>query len=178
MRAQGALSTTTTIHIIDIPDGIGADRQTVSAEGKNLTQDQPGIPGGSTEINGRSTSNYKSSVTRSPATRIDGRSAAGKRVRDLFKGLMERLDSPDDIVIQSDILALVELKVMAEAARLRILEGKDQNTNGLVRLENLVRRAEARVGLAPGSTTPEDPDAYRYGGLFVTDDDDAEESAQ
>jgi hypothetical protein len=115
-----------------------------------MTPDQPGIDGGSGSMTGRSTSKYKSSVTRSPAARIDGRSAAGKRIRDLFRALADRLGNPDDIVAQADILCLAELKVMAEAARLRILEGKDQNTNGLIRLENMIRRSEVRVGLEPG----------------------------
>jgi hypothetical protein len=135
-----------------------------------MTSDQAGITTGSAPMTGRSGSNYKSSVTRSPSTRIDGRSAAGRRIRDLYGQLMQRLNQPADIMVQADIMALVELKVAAEAARLRLLEGKDQNTNGLVRLENLVRRAEARVGLVPGgASTDEDPDAYRYGGLFIED---------
>jgi hypothetical protein len=80
-----------------------------------------------------------------------------------------RLNQPADIMVQADIMALVELKVAAEAARLRLLEGKDQNTNGLVRLENLVRRAEARVGLEPGAGAKVDPPDWRD--LFVDDDE-------
>jgi hypothetical protein len=149
-----------------------------------LTSDQAGINGGSpadrSKITGRSPAGFRSAVTRSPAGRLDGRSSTGKRVRDLYDALLVRLKQPADIMVQADIMALVELKVAAEAARLRLLEGKDQNTNGLVRLENLVRRAEARVGLVPGGTsTDDDPDAYRYGGLFIEDEvDDAEEATR
>jgi hypothetical protein len=70
-------------------------------------------------------------------------------VRDLYRALMTRLDNPEDVVVQSDILALAELKTAAEIARANLLEGKVQSSNELVRLENLVRRAEARVGLEP-----------------------------
>jgi hypothetical protein len=139
--------------------------------------DQPGITGRSAADNGRSRSDYRSSVTRSPAGRLDGRSAAGKRVRDLYRALMTRLNEPADIVTQADIMALAELKVAAEVARVRLLE-KDQSSNECVRLENLVRRAEARVGLVPGISSAEQQcDPYGYGGLFVDDDDDAEEPA-
>ena len=135
-----------------------------------MSSDQPGITSGSLANDGRSRADYRSSVTRSPAARLDGRSAAGKRVRDLFRALMVRLNEPADIMVQADIMALVELKVAAETARARLLEGKDQNTNGLVRLENLVRRAEARVGLEPGAATKAEPGTWED--LFVEELDE------
>jgi hypothetical protein len=138
--------------------------------------DQPGIPAGSGSTSAPSRSNYRSAVTRSPAGRIDGRSAAGKRVRDLFRGLMERLDNPADIVMQADILALAELKVAAEASRKRLLEGHDQSANNTVRLENMIRRSEVRVGLVPGATSAGEETDYRYGGLFVDDVPDEAET--
>jgi hypothetical protein len=138
-----------------------------------MPSDQPGIDGQSAAINGRSPPNYRSSTTRSPTGRLDGRSAAGKRVRDLFNGLMERLGHPPDIVMQADILALAELKVAAEASRKRLLEGQDPSANNTVRLENMIRRSEIRVGLAPATTSPDqESDTYKYGALFVDDDDD------
>jgi hypothetical protein len=73
---------------------------------------------------------------------------------------MTRLGDPSDILVQADILALTELKVAAEAARLRVIEGKDQSSNECVRLENLVRRAEARVGLEPGAATKTEPGTW------------------
>jgi hypothetical protein len=142
-----------------------------------MPTDQPGINGGSAAdrpaITGRSSAGYRSAVTRSPAARLDGRSPTGKRIRDLYAALTERLNQPADIMVQADIMALVELKVAAEAARLRLLEGKDQNTNGLVRLENLVRRAEARVGLEAGAGTKVDPPDWRD--LLPDDEEDEEQ---
>jgi hypothetical protein len=121
-------------------------------------------------MTGRLASNYKSSVTRSPSTRIDGRSAVGKRVRDLFKGLMKRLNEPADITIQADVLALAELKTSAEVARADLLENRVSSSNELVRLENLVRRAEARVGLEAGAGAKVEPPDWRD--LLVGDQDD------
>jgi hypothetical protein len=64
------------------------------------------------------------------------------------------------------------LKVAAEMARARLLEGKDQSSNEIVRLENLCRRAAASVGLEP-STGSSEPDSHSpYGGLFIDDDDE------
>lgn len=119
-------------------------------------------------MTGRSRSDYRSSVTRSPATRIDGRSAAGKRIRDLFRALMVRLNEPADIMVQADILALAELKTAAEVARVRLLE-KGQNSNECVRLENLTRRAELRLGLEPGAASKTEPGDWRD--LFTDDDE-------
>jgi hypothetical protein len=129
----------------------------------------------------RQTPGYRSAVTARPEARLNGNSPAGRRVRDLYRGLMQRLDSPADITMQAAVLALSELLTAAENARANLLEGRVQSSNELVRLENLVRRAEIRVGLVPGAlSTQQDPDAYRYGGLFIDDDgdDDAEEPAQ
>jgi hypothetical protein len=133
------------------------------------SNNQPGINGGSSEISGRSTSNYLSIISRRPASRLNGRSAAGKRIRDLFKALMKRLNQPTDPLIVADCLALVELKTAAEIARANLLEGKVSSSNELVRLENLVRRAEVRVGLVPGAATAGEETDYRFGGLFIDD---------
>lgn len=123
-------------------------------------------------MTGRSASNYKSSVTRSPSTRIDGRSSVGKRIRDLYGQLMQRLNQPADIMVQADIMALVELKVAAEIARSNLLTGKVSSSNELVRLENLVRRTEARVGLEPGAGMKVDPPDWRD---LIPDDDEEDE---
>jgi hypothetical protein len=124
-------------------------------------------------ITGRSTPDYRSAITSSPAARLDGRSAIGRRVADLFKALMTRLGNPVDIVIQADITALAELKAAAETARVRLLKGESQDTNGLVRLENLVRRAEARVGLEPATAVKEEPS---WQDIFIEEQEPAEAS--
>jgi hypothetical protein len=140
-----------------------------------MPENDPGITGGSAEISGRSTPNYQSIITRRPAGRLNGRSAAGKRIRDLFRALMTRLNEPSDPLIVADFLALVELKTAAEIARANLLEGKVQSSNELVRLENLVRRAEARVGLEPSAATKTEPADWRD--LSFAEEDDDEQPA-
>ena len=120
-----------------------------------------------TPIDARLIADYRSAITSAPAARLDGRSAIGRRVRDLFKALMARLGDPSDIVAQADIMALAELKAAAETARVCLLKGEKQNTNEIVRLENLVRRAEARVGLEPATAAKEETN---WQDLFIGDD--------
>jgi hypothetical protein len=138
-----------------------------------MPENDPGTTGRSAEISGRSTSNYLSIISRRPEARLNGRSAAGKRIRDLFRALMTRLNQPTDPLIVADCLALVELKTAAEIARANLLEGKVSSSNELVRLENLVRRAEARVGLEAGAGAKVDPPDWRD--LLPDDEEDEEQ---
>jgi hypothetical protein len=115
---------------------------------------------------------YRSAITARPEARLDGNSAVGRRIRDLFKGLMERLGNPTDVIVVADVLAWAELKAAAEVARARLLEGNGTSSNECVRLENLVRRAAASVGLEPSTGSSEPDSVSLYGGLFI--DDNAE----
>jgi hypothetical protein len=117
----------------------------------------------------RQTSGFRSAVTARPERRLNGNSPAGRRVRDLYAGLMQRLEAPTDITIQAAVLALSELLTAAENARANLLNGKVSSSNELVRLENLVRRAEIRVGLVPGAPTAGEETDNRFGGLFIED---------
>ena len=125
----------------------------------------------------RQTPGFRSAVTARPERRLNGNSPAGRRVRDLYAGLMQRLDSPTDITKQAAVLALAELLTAAENARADLLEGRVKSSNELVRLENLVRRAEIRVGLVPGSNSVGEETDYRFGGLFVDIPDENAEPA-
>jgi hypothetical protein len=117
----------------------------------------------------RQTSGFRSAVTARPEARLNGNSPAGRRIRDLYRGLMARLSEPADVTVQAAVLALAELLTAAENARANLLTGKVSSSNELVRLENLVRRAEIRVGLVPGAAAAGEEADYRYGGLFVED---------
>jgi hypothetical protein len=128
---------------------------------KRTAKDTPTSP--------KRTAGYRSAITSRPAARLDGNSAVGRRVRDLFRAIMTRLDEPADPLIVADCLALAELKTAAEVARVNLLE-KGQSSNECVRLENLVRRAEVRVGLEAGAGAKVDPPDWRD--LLVGDQDD------
>jgi hypothetical protein len=142
-----------------------------------MPENDPGITGGSTEINGKSPANYRSIITRRPASRLNGRSAAGKRVKDLFKAIMTRLGDPyDDVIVVADALAWSELKAASEVARARLLEGDTKSSTEVVRIENLCRRAAVSVGLesAVGEAAPMSL-ADKLAGLgyaLPSDDDD------
>jgi hypothetical protein len=132
-----------------------------STDGKGM----PNVPA----KNPKRTPGYRSAITARPEARLDGNSPVGRRVRDLFRALMERLGNPTDVIIVADVLALAELKAAAEVARVRLLE-KGQNSNECVRLENLTRRAEARVGLELGAGAKVDAPDWRD--LLVGDRDE------
>ena len=122
---------------------------------EKMMPDQPGIAADGASIEGRLRPDWRSAITSAPATRLDGRSAVGRRVRDLYRALMVRLNEPADIVVQADVLAWAELKAAAEVARADLLGGTGRSSNECVRLENLTRRAAATVGLEPGAAEVE-----------------------
>jgi hypothetical protein len=57
------------------------------------------------------------------ATRANGRSARGRRVRDLFRALIDRLGSgPHDAQTEADALEIAELTVLCEDIRTELAE--------------------------------------------------------
>jgi hypothetical protein len=63
---------------------------------------------------------------------------------------MAALGSPEDVVTQASILAAAELKVAAEDARKRTLDGAG-DADALVRIENLAHRAERKLRIKPAN---------------------------
>jgi len=120
----------------------------------------------------RQTAGFRSALTARPEARLNGNSPVGRRVRDLFKALMTRLGDPVDVVVVADVLAWAELKAAAEVARADLLEGKGRSSNECVRLENLVRRAAASVGLEPTAGSSDSDSDTLYGGLFIDDNEE------
>jgi hypothetical protein len=98
-----------------------------------------------------------SATTNDPlSARTDRNTARGRRIADLFRGYMAALGNPSDAITQANILTAAELKVAAEDARKRLLNGEGADVDGLVRLENLAHRAERKLGvkLQPRDATP------------------------
>jgi hypothetical protein len=79
----------------------------------------------------------RSRVTNSPAKHVSGRTAVGRRVRDLYAALMESVGNPTDVLIAADVLRVAELRTAAEDLRARVLAGNGGDPADLVRLENL-----------------------------------------
>jgi hypothetical protein len=57
---------------------------------------------------------------------------------------MTRYGQPADVVTVAEVLALAELKVLAEGERAKLLNGKGDQTD-LTRLEHLIRHREQRL---------------------------------
>jgi hypothetical protein len=79
--------------------------------------------------------------------RVNGNSAAGRRIRDIYRALMRELDNPTDTLIAAKVLHAAELCVAVEAQRLRAARGEDVNLDALVRLSNAADRAVRRLRL-------------------------------
>ena len=98
-----------------------------------------------------------SATTNDPvAARTSLNTARGRRIADLFRAFMVALNNPSDAITQANVLAAAELKVAAEDARKRLLDGTGGDADALVRLENLAHRAERKLGLRfqPHDPTP------------------------
>ena len=87
----------------------------------------------------------RSRTTNDPVKHISGKTAAGRRVRDLYAALMDGIGNPTDVLIAADVLRVAELRTAAEDMRARVLAGNGGDPADLVRLENLAHRAGRRL---------------------------------
>jgi hypothetical protein len=83
-------------------------------------------------------------ATNSPLAGLKLRTATGRRVRDLYQGLMAKLDL-DDIAIRAAVRRAADLQVLSEQHRARMLNGEAHDQETLVRLENMVSRSMREV---------------------------------
>jgi hypothetical protein len=104
-----------------------------------------------TDRTGTALPRWRSATTTDPlAARTNGHTAQGKRIRDLYRALTQRIGDPTDVLAQADVLRAAELRVAAEELRAKVLHGEPCEPDALVRLENLANRAERRLSkLAP-----------------------------
>jgi hypothetical protein len=112
--------------------------------------DRPSIAGRSaadrTATAGRSRAT-RAGTTNNPLSRADGRTAQGRRTRDLYRSFAAALGNPDDTGTLALILVAAELIVVAENARRDHLLGGNPALAGVVSVENLAARALKRLGL-------------------------------
>jgi hypothetical protein len=80
--------------------------------------------------------------------RVNRRTAKGRRIADVYHAYLAALGNPTDAIMQANVLTAAELKVAAEEARKRLLDGNG-DADALVRLENLAHRAEGKLGIKP-----------------------------
>jgi hypothetical protein len=92
----------------------------------------------------------RSAVTNGPMRRTSGNTAAGRRVRDLYRAFLQHMTNPADTIAQANALNAAELTVAAENARTKLLAGQG-DIEQIVRLENLANRAVRRLGIKPGT---------------------------
>jgi hypothetical protein len=79
--------------------------------------------------------------------RLNGNTAAGRRVRDLYRAFIGSMGNPTDTLSQANALHAAELAVAVEQQRLAAARGEPVDLNALVRLSNLADRAVGRLHL-------------------------------
>jgi hypothetical protein len=100
-------------------------------------------------------------ATNSPLFGLKLRTATGRRVRDLYQGLMAKLDL-DNTIIRAAVRRAADLQVLSEQHRARMLNGESCDQETLVRLENMVARSMREVAelLAAMPKPPESHQAF------------------
>lgn len=89
----------------------------------------------------------RSAVTANPMmARADGRSAFGRRLRDLYRSYMNALGNPVDAGTQAMILSAAEQVIGAEKERADYFAG-NVPYNSVIRAEGAANRALKRLGL-------------------------------
>jgi hypothetical protein len=82
--------------------------------------------------------------------RLKGNSAAGRRVRDLYRAFLANMADNQNEIEQAHALNAAELMVALEQQRVAAARGDDVDVDQLVRLSNLVGRAVKRLRLRQG----------------------------
>lgn len=100
----------------------------------------------------------RSRFTNSPhRATIDGRTALGRRVRDLAESFASALGGWQALtaVTAVAVMRAAELAALAEATRNKALRLGEADGNGIVRLERMADRAQRALGLpSPSATDP------------------------
>jgi hypothetical protein len=134
-----------------------------------MSSDIPALPNtiavATTPFRGR----YPNDTRSAKKSGLDGRTKIARRSKNLFHAITARLGGPTDALIVADCKALCELKCLAERARARLLETEDRSSTELGRLEFLIRHAEARLGLKPGTAAAESAGSWED--LFSENDE-------
>jgi len=87
--------------------------------------------------------------------RVNGNTPRGRRIRRLYAGYMKGLD-PNDPIARSSALAAAELATTSEDVRSRVMAGELELSDTLVRVSNLLDRAERRLSGLAGRESPID----------------------
>jgi hypothetical protein len=95
--------------------------------------------------------------------RIDGRTKAARRVKQLIADYTRRLgliliDKRYDGTLYANVLRLAEMETLAETMRAAALNGEAVDiAGGLIRIENAVRRLKMDLGLEKPPPPPPSP---------------------
>ena len=89
----------------------------------------------------------RSKTANDPTHRVNGNTARGRRLRELYSGFLQHTGSHPDTLAQARALSAAELLLCAEDARAKLLAG-DGDIELVVKLENLANRTIKQLGIA------------------------------
>jgi hypothetical protein len=100
----------------------------------------------------------RSRVTNNPnaASGLDGRSSLARRFRDIFQNFLNTIGRPLDEQELAEVRRCAELSLICEEARAALMRssGSAADLNSLLKLENVLARAERRLRFQPGPAKP------------------------
>ena len=117
---------------------------------------------------------FRSRTTNEPLRRANGNTAAGRRVRDLYRAFLAVMGNPVDPISQASALNAAELAVAVEQQRLAAARGDALDIDALVRLSNLADRAVKRLGLPAAPVKASGPTLESYLAANYGGEDDGE----
>lgn len=100
----------------------------------------------------------RSRVTNNPtaASGLDGRSSRARRFRDIFQNFLNTIGRPLDEQELAEVRRCAELSLITEEARAALMRqrGSAADLSALLKLENVLARAERRLRVHPGPSKP------------------------
>jgi hypothetical protein len=82
---------------------------------------------------------------RDPLVGINRRTAKGREIRDLYRSRMAAIEREPDATLQAAVRRAVELQLLTEQFRAGMLAGGKFDAEQMVRVENMLSRAERHV---------------------------------
>jgi hypothetical protein len=80
-----------------------------------------------------------------PLVGINRRTARGREIRDLYRTRMAAIEQESDATLQAAVRRTVELQLLTEQFRAEMLAGGKLDAEQMVRVENMLNRAERHV---------------------------------
>jgi hypothetical protein len=111
--------------------------------------------------------------------RYDGRTALGRRIKELLRGYLARIgDAASDPTVYADACRLCEVQAISEDRRAALIRHEPVDLAGLNRLENTRRRLAMALGVAGPPPPPKPMSLEQYAALLNARDAEKKAAAK